>query len=193
LLTDYKVLILTLNDKDVPPALQQSISADSTEITQMILRKLLEASMPCRSSSWVTRESPKPLTLTLCAGRCLLCQHCNIKENNATYNIATDAYLDSLPAEKKEQMARVASKHMDGTMAAPERDQMLAWLKEDTHMSNECRVITNVRVLSEGVDVPSLDSVLFLSARNSQVDVVQSVGRVMRRAPGKNMDISSFR
>ena len=41
-------------------------------------------------------------------------------------------------------------------------------------------MVTNVRCLSEGVDVPSLDAVLFLSARNSQVDVVQSVGRVMR-------------
>ena len=40
-------------------------------------------------------------------------------------------------------------------------------------------------MLSEGVDVPSLDSVLFLSARNSQIDVVQSVGRVMRISPGK--------
>ena len=69
-------------------------------------------------------------------------------------------------------------------MAAPERDQMLSWLKEETP-DTECRIITNVRVLSEGVDVPSLDSVLFLSARNSQVDVVQSVGRVMRRSPGK--------
>lgn len=81
-------------------------------------------------------------------------------------------------------MVTTEAKHMDGTMAAPERDQMLAWLKEETP-ENECRIITNVRVLSEGVDVPSLDSVLFLSARNSQVDVVQSVGRVMRRAPGK--------
>src|SRR5690606_838138 len=83
------------------------------------------------------------------------------------------------------QMVNVASKHMDGTMAAPERDQLLAWLKEETE-ANECRIITNVRVLSEGVDVPSLDAVLFLSARNSQVDVVQSVGRVMRRSEGKN-------
>src|SRR5690554_3520309 len=107
------------------------------------------------------------------------------KKITATYNTATDAYLSSLPPEKKEDMVTIASKHMDGTMAAPERDQMLAWLKEDTS-DNECRIITNVRVLSEGVDVPSLDAVLFLSARNSQVDVVQSVGRVMRKSPGKN-------
>ena len=69
-------------------------------------------------------------------------------------------------------------------MSAPHRDELLGWLKQDTE-EGECRVLTNVRCLSEGVDVPSLDAVLFLSARNSQVDVVQSVGRVMRKSPGK--------
>ena len=44
-----------------------------------------------------------------------------------------------------------------------------------------------MRCLSEGVDVPSLDAVLFLTPRNSQVDVVQSVGRVMRKAPNKEL------
>jgi predicted helicase len=93
-------------------------------------------------------------------------------------------YISSLPSEKKEQMVSVASKHIDGSMGAPKRDELLGWLKAET-TENECRVLTNVRCLSEGVDVPSLDAVLFLSARNSQVDVVQSVGRVMRKAPGK--------
>ena len=50
-----------------------------------------------------------------------------------------------------------------------------------------CRVLTNARCLSEGVDVPALDAVLFLTPRGSQVDVVQSVGRVMRKAPGKEL------
>ena len=44
-------------------------------------------------------------------------------------------------------------------------------------------MLTNARCLSEGVDVPSLDAVIFVSAKNSQVDVVQSVGRVMRPFP----------
>ena len=65
------------------------------------------------------------------------------------------------------------------------RKQKLAWLDGVGGDTNTCHVLSNVRCLSEGVDVPSLDAVLFLSARNSQVDVVQSVGRVMRRAPGK--------
>jgi predicted helicase len=79
----------------------------------------------------------------------------------ASYNLASENYLESLPEEKKAKMVTVQAQHMDGTMAAPQRDQMLSWLKEDTP-NNECRIITNVRVLSEGVDVPSLDSVLFL-------------------------------
>ena len=35
--------------------------------------------------------------------------------------------------------------------------------------------------------MPALDAILFLHPRKSQIDVVQSVGRVMRRAPGKKM------
>ncbi|MEI6847092.1 MAG: type ISP restriction/modification enzyme [Chlorobiaceae bacterium] len=70
-------------------------------------------------------------------------------------------------------------------MLAPQRDELLGWLQATAPDANECRILTNVRCLSEGVDVPTLDAVLFLSARNSQVDVVQSVGRVMRKARGK--------
>lgn len=76
--------------------------------------------------------------------------------------------------------------HIDGTMHAGEKESRLAWLKEATD-GNTCRILSNVRCLSEGVDVPSLDAVLFLTPRSSQIDVVQSVGRVMRRAPGKQL------
>lgn len=82
-------------------------------------------------------------------------------------------------------MVSVAAQHVDGTMPATTRDEKLSWLNASPSDGNECRILTNVRCLSEGVDVPSLDAVLFLSARNSQIDVVQSVGRVMRTAPGK--------
>lgn len=185
LLTDYKVLILTLNDKDVPPAVQRMIADGETEITTDDASKLIGCinalSKQFLGDDGSTKEAdPAPMKRAVA-----FCSNiATSKKITATYNTATDAYLSSLPPEKKEEMVTIASKHMDGTMAAPERDQMLAWLKEETP-DNECRIITNVRVLSEGVDVPTLDSVLFLSARNSQVDVVQSVGRVMRKAPGK--------
>ena len=69
-------------------------------------------------------------------------------------------------------------------MNALQRNQKLDWLKADTE-GNTCRILSNARCLSEGVDVPALDAVLFLNPRDSVVDVVQSVGRVMRKAVGK--------
>ncbi|EJF98590.1 hypothetical protein MEI_00413 [Bartonella vinsonii subsp. arupensis Pm136co] len=74
--------------------------------------------------------------------------------------------------------------HIDGKSGAKKRTQLLEWLEEDAR-ENTCRILTNVRCLSEGVDVPALDAVMFLHPRKSQVDVIQAVGRVMRRAKGK--------
>ncbi|WP_208436657.1 type ISP restriction/modification enzyme, partial [Bartonella tribocorum] len=74
--------------------------------------------------------------------------------------------------------------HIDGKDGAKERSRKLDWLEENVG-ENHCRVLTNVRCLSEGVDVPTLDAVMFLHPRKSQVDVIQAVGRVMRRAKGK--------
>lgn len=78
------------------------------------------------------------------------------------------------------------AEHVDGSMNASQKEAKLDWLKATTE-DNTCRILSNVRCLSEGVDVPALDSVLFLTPRSSQVDVVQSVGRVMRLAPNKNL------
>jgi predicted helicase len=84
---------------------------------------------------------------------------------------------------------KLEADHVDGTFNVLERSAKLDWLKaEDTATADgedTCRILSNARCLSEGVDVPSLDAVLFLNPRNSQVDVVQSVGRVMRKAEGK--------
>ncbi|MCW9680502.1 DEAD/DEAH box helicase family protein, partial [Dolichospermum planctonicum UHCC 0167] len=97
--------------------------------------------------------------------------------------------------------------HVDGKQNALQRNEKLAWLKAeppltppyqggewDTSLTpatkggnsgNICRILSNARCLSEGVDVPALDAVIFFTPRNSVVDVVQSVGRVMRKAEGK--------
>ena len=186
LLTDYKVLILTLSDKDVPPAVQKMIADKESEINTDDASKLIGCinalSKQILGDEGILKASdPEPMrrAVAFCSSIAVS------KKITATYNTATDAYISSLPLEKKGQMVSVASKHIDGTMTAPERDELLGWLKAEPD-NNECRVLTNVRCLSEGVDVPSLDAVMFLSARNSQVDVVQSVGRVMRKAPGKN-------
>lgn len=185
LLTDYKVLILTLSDKDVPPAVQKMISDKENEINTDDASKLIGcinalSKQVLGDEGIIKGTDPEPMrrAVAFCSSIAVS------KKITATYNTATDAYISSLPADKKEQMVSLASKHIDGTMSAPERDDLLGWLKSEMD-ENECRILTNVRCLSEGVDVPSLDAVMFLSARNSQVDVVQSVGRVMRKSPGK--------
>ena len=71
--------------------------------------------------------------------------------------------------------------HVDGTMPMSERERLLHWLKEPS--GGECRILSNAKCLSEGVDVPALDAIMFLAPKRSQIDIVQSVGRVMRRDP----------
>ena len=78
------------------------------------------------------------------------------------------------------------AKHVDGTMNAMVRARKLGWLHEEPE-SGHCRILTNARCLTEGVDVPSLDGVAFFSPRKSQIDIVQAVGRVMRKSPGKKI------
>ncbi|WP_198116800.1 DEAD/DEAH box helicase [Massilia rhizosphaerae] len=74
--------------------------------------------------------------------------------------------------------------HVDGTMNALVRQGALDWLKSEAP-TGQCRILSNARCLSEGIDVPALDAVVFFDTRESIVDIVQSVGRVMRKAPGK--------
>ncbi|MCU4398316.1 DEAD/DEAH box helicase [Acinetobacter junii] len=101
-------------------------------------------------------------------------------EMDHLYRTEEDPYID--PSLK----LNCQVKHVDGGMNATEKKEKITWLKEQAP-ENTCRILSNVRCLSEGVDVPSLDAVLFLTPRNSQVDVVQSVGRVMRKAPNKEL------
>jgi len=75
-------------------------------------------------------------------------------------------------------------RHTDGSRNALQRSRILGWLRGGDP-GGGCRIVTNAKCLTEGVDVPALDAVLFLEPKRSQTDVVQAVGRVMRRSPGK--------
>ena len=192
LLTDYKVLILTLSDYDVPPTVQEMVSNEEHEINSDDASKLigcinaLSKKMLGDEENSVRKHDPEPMKRAVAF--CSRINPTDFSQSTASttianyFNSVSENYLDSLPLSERDGRLSPVAKHIDGTMSAPERDELLSWLKEE---SDECRILTNVRCLSEGVDVPSLDAVMFLSARNSEVDVVQSVGRVMRRAPGK--------
>jgi len=189
LLSDYKVLILTVHEQDVPASFQKSLAAGThgKEILADDVMKLagcinaLSKRTIIKDTSIVRDIDPEPM-------RRAVAFTSSIKSSKAiteTFNAFKDTYYNEIPASDRNQLVDVSADHVDGTMSSLTRDEKLSWVKTSPHDGKECRILSNVRCLSEGVDVPTLDAVLFLSPRNSQVDVVQSVGRVMRTAPGK--------
>jgi superfamily II DNA or RNA helicase len=77
----------------------------------------------------------------------------------------------------------VWASYVSGEMPSGERDRRLRIFGDATVGAR--RLLANVRCLSEGVDVPSIDGLAFIDPRGSPVDIVQAVGRVLRRSAGK--------
>ena len=186
LLSDYKVLVLTLRDDQIPGSLQRAIASSDTEINTDDASKLIGCINALSKRMLVDADllkltDPEPMRRAVA-----FCQNIKIsKQITNIFNTYKDSYYESLSPKDREEIVNTDSMHIDGSMPSSKRDELLDWLKSVEPAGRECRILNNVRCLSEGVDVPSLDAVLFLSARNSQVDVVQSVGRVMRKAAGK--------
>ena len=186
LLSDYKVLVLTVDDKDITPTLRKYLTDEKGEVNTDDAGKIVGcinalSKRLIGDAQDILKTDAEPMKTAVAFTQ-------NIKVSKATtdlLNNCKDEYLADIPEEERKGIVNVVAKHIDGGMSAPVRDEKLAWLKAAPEATNECRILTNVRCLSEGVDVPSLDAVLFLSPRNSQVDVVQSVGRVMRTSQGK--------
>lgn len=185
LLSDYKVLILTVSDEQIPPELQNAISKDSeinTDDASKLIGCINALSKRMVADSANLAEVDPQLMHTAVA----FCQ--NIKSSKKIarlFNDCKEAYYDSLTSKQREVLVNVNAEHVDGTMGAAQRAEKLDWLRTTPKDGNECRILTNARCLSEGVDVPSLDAVIFMAGRSSEVDIVQSVGRVMRRSEGK--------
>lgn len=185
LLSDYKVLVLTLNEDEMSTELQNHINSKDAEIPADDSLKLIGC---INALSKITKDTKllNDVDPGLMHNAIAFCQNIKISEKTSdTMNKCNAAYYETLTPEERARVVSIKAEHVDGSMGASARAGKLQWLRNVDRESNSCHILTNVRCLSEGVDVPSLDAVLFLSARNSEIDVVQSVGRVMRRAPRK--------
>ena len=105
------------------------------------------------------------------------------KRLEAHWDGVVEQAIGMLPEEKREGALRCWTRHVDGQHNALKRKERIDWLKGSK--DGVCRILSNARCLSEGVDVPALDAVFFMAARKSPVEIVQAVGRVMRKAQGK--------
>ncbi len=189
LLTDYKVLVLTVSENDVPENIKHDINDTTTELnfddTSKLIGVINGLSKLIRGDEGRTWQAD-PRMMRRAVAFCSSIDRSASKAGIASKYVASvlpqisEKYDENLDAEGLSHTVSIATRHIDGSMNSQERNGIMQWLAEEPSNERECRVVTNVRCLSEGVDVPSLDAVLFLSPRNSQVDVVQSVGRVMR-------------
>jgi superfamily II DNA or RNA helicase len=76
---------------------------------------------------------------------------------------------------------------ISGDMASNKRDAILDRLREVEPPARG--IVTNARCLSEGIDVRALDGVAFIDPKESQVDIIQAVGRAIRKAERKRHGI----
>ena len=198
LLTDYKVLVLTVNERDLPYTVSEKIKKRSQSVKKEDLMKELNFDDATKLIGCINGLSKRikgdggstveedPVKMRRAVAFCQTINPTKANPNASSTQMANyfeevcQDYREWLNPEDAKEVVNVKAQHIDGSMDANTRNNKIAWLKEDTDDPNECRVLCNVRCLSEGVDVPALDAVLFMSPRNSEVEVVQSVGRVMR-------------
>ncbi|MBS9385593.1 MAG: DEAD/DEAH box helicase [Dolichospermum sp. BR01] len=185
LLTDYKVMVLAVDEKSVSATFQQQLADANNELDLDDAVKIIGcwnglAKRLIKDAQGEDIEDINPMKRAVAFSR-------TIKDSQKIVKLFADIinqYQQLNPDD--EELLQCNLDHVDGTQNSLQRNGKLEWLKADTSAQGSiCRILSNARCLSEGVDVPALDAVMFLTPRNSVVDVVQSVGRVMRKAEGK--------
>lgn len=94
-------------------------------------------------------------------------------------------FARSLDGQVARDGRRVVAKAVSGLDSAAQREAAMQLLRSAA--PDQIVVIASARCLTEGVDVPSVDGVLFADPKHSDVDIVQSIGRVLRHDPGKSI------
>ena len=203
-LCDYKVLILTIKESYLPP--ESLKKAENGEYIFNDATKLMGCvnalSKKVRGDEGVTFETdPQPMRRAIAFNTQIRVRRNRVE--GAIYSEEVATMFPHICKDRKKELGEnyerakangenmeglyspdeivnVESRHIDGSMSSILREELLDWLKDDAKDPMECRILSNVRCLSEGVDVPALDAVLYLSGRSSKVDIIQSVGRIMR-------------
>ncbi len=186
LLSDYKVVVLALSEEAVNRDLELHQSSSTSEINITDSTKIL--------GCWRALHNPENLSSDqLAEGKVLRpLKRAIAFTNTIVSSKRLDGHWDSLVNSARRELSvddslrgfSCETSHVDGQDNALKRKKKIEWLKGSSNGSG-CRILSNARCLSEGVDVPALDAVLIMNPRKSQVDIVQAVGRVMRKAEGK--------
>ena len=189
LLVDYKVLVLTVDEAHVSSRIQSLLKDANNQLRVDDAAKIIGSwkALSKQGTEEDLGDDADPMRRAVAFCQVIEPSKGRTKHKVSSKNIASmfqavvEAYKEQ---DETDTTLQCEAEHVDGSMNAGQKEAKLTWLKEEIS-EDTCRILSNVRCLSEGVDVPALDAVLFLTPRNSQVDVVQSVGRVMRKSSGK--------
>ena len=181
LLSDYKVVVLAMSEQHVDAALQAHLASGDSEINITDAAKIVGCWRALQNpENKRPGDGPIPhLTRAIAFTNTIV----SSKRLEAYWDEIVRQAIGLLPETERSDAFRCETRHVDGQHHALDRKARIEWLKDDSW--GACRILSNARCLSEGIDVPALDAVLFMSPRNSQVDIVQAVGRAMRKAAGK--------
>lgn len=177
LLTDYKVLVLAVNEEMVADAFQQQFTDAGKELPLNDMARLVGCwhGLSKRGPQFEDDNIPMERAVAFSS---------TIAQSKSFTEFFPDLVNTALENRRDSNAVKIEAQHVDGKTNVKVRSEAIAWLEEPPGQ-RVCRVLSNAKCLTEGVDVPALDAVMFLNPRRSIVDVVQAVGRVMRRSPEK--------
>ncbi len=202
LLTDYKVIILAVRKENlsgVTNSVNKKISQLKAEGTKLD-KKLINNEFVCKIVGTHKGLAKQDLIVlddenkedhnlqnqydTAPSQRAInFCKSINTSKNiKDSFETIMECYDEELK-KKSFKNLKISIDHIDGTMNCKDRLEKLEKLNE--FEPNTCKVLSNARCLSEGVDVPALDSIVFFDGKSAMVDIIQAVGRVMRKAKRK--------
>lgn len=186
MLSDYRVIVLGVSSASVTPGLRRRLedletnSKQKNPPTTNEMTRVLGVSLAVNGvTEGTVLEQPGKLPRTIAFANSIA------RSKWYADALSESQVLRATTRRMKDGRAmRVTANHLDASNSALQRNMELRALAQ-VNREDECRLVCNVKLFTEGVDVPQLDAVAFLDPRDSQVDVVQAVGRVMRKAPGK--------
>ena len=183
ILTDYRVIVLVMDEGQVSAAVQKRLSDQASGLVLDDATRIVGC---WKALSKVGLEVPDADDAAPMRRAIAFCRSIASSElvRDEFEHVVAEFQAGRGGEDHGDLVCEV--RHVDGTYNARDRGRRMDWLKEDAG-GNVCRILSNAKCLTEGVDVPALDAILFLHPRNSQIDVVQAVGRVMRKAEGKRM------
>lgn len=177
ILTDYKLMVLAVDESVVQKDMQKSLSNPENGLDIDDVGRIIGIwNGMVKRETFADKVSGEPMRRAIAFSRTIA----DSKRISEEFENVVNDYLES------EDGYSVNVRHVDGTMNAIEKNEALDWLASDDIPENSARILSNVRFLTEGIDVPNLDAIVFLSPRKSQIDIVQAVGRIIRKHERKD-------